>query len=204
MIVFSRQIVLILLGRKWLEAVPLLQIFFLNLPLRTTASLGDTLMRVHGLIKLNLIRKVQNSVIICVLIYIGYLADGLIGISWGIFASTFISYVMMIAIYKTRIFPDDWKALVFKPYYNGFILSICWVMPSYFLYVLLHMFIHDEIIAFCILSSVVGVIALLAFVKKPKLLGSDIVYIQKDFLHMFNKKRKKGQKEQLITVAGQE
>ena len=65
---------IILLGKKWLEAVLLLQIFFLNLPMRTAASLGDTLMRVHGLIRLNLIRKVQNSVIIVVLIYLGYIA----------------------------------------------------------------------------------------------------------------------------------
>ena len=138
LILFSKPIVLILLGKKWLDAVPLLQIFFLNLPLRTTASLGDTLMRVHGYIKLNLIRKIQNSVIIVVLIYIGYLAKDffvahstatgkdnipqLYGIAWGIFISTVISYLMMMAIIRKRIFPADWKKLVFKPYYNGAVI----------------------------------------------------------------------------------
>src|ERR1044072_6880227 len=109
LIIFSKQIVLILLGQRWLDAVPLLQVFFLNLPLRTTASLGDTLMRVHGLIRLNLIRKVQNSIIIIALVYFGFKVGGLTGISWGIFISTFISYLMMILIVRKRIFQEDWK-----------------------------------------------------------------------------------------------
>ncbi|MFT4153200.1 oligosaccharide flippase family protein [Parafilimonas sp.] len=190
LIVFSRQIVLVLLGKKWMDAVPLLQVFFLNLPLRTTASLGDTLMRVHGLIKLNLIRKVQNSIIICVFIYIGYLLAGLTGISWSIFVSTLISYIMMMAIVRTRIFQNDWRSLVYKPYYNGVMLSIYWVAPAYFLYRLLHLFIADEIIAFAVLCAITGGAATLAFIKKPKLLGSDIVYIQKDFMQMFAGKKR--------------
>lgn len=189
LIIFTKPIVLILLGKKWLDAVPLLQIFFLNLPLRTTSSLGDTLMRVHGLIKLNLIRKIQNSVIICVLIYAGFLVNGLTGISWAIFISTVISYLMMILIIRKRIFTEDWKSLVFKPYYNGVILSLCWVVPAYFLHLLIGTFIADEIIAFIVLCSIMGVAALLAFVKKPKLLGADVVYVQKDFLQMFQKKK---------------
>jgi O-antigen/teichoic acid export membrane protein len=190
LIIFSKQIVLILLGKKWMDAVPLLQVFFLNLPLRTTASLGDTLMRVHGLIKLNLIRKIQTSVIICVLIYAGFRFYGITGVSWSIFITTFISYLMMIDIVKKRIFPEDWKKLVFKPYVNGVILSVFWVVPCYFLYMLLHVFIRDEIVAFSVLCAITGIIAALAFVKKPGLLGNDIVYIQKDLLQMFKKKKK--------------
>ena len=188
LILFSKQIVLILLGQKWLDAVPLLQIFFLNLPLRTTASLGDTLMRVHGLIRLNLIRKIQNSVIICVLIYFGYLWNGLTGIGWSIFVSTVISYIMMISIIKNRIFPNDWKKLVFSPYYNGIIITIFWVMPSYLLYLVLHSFIANEIAAFTIVCCVFAATATLVFIKKPNLLGSDIHFIQEDLLQMFYKK----------------
>jgi O-antigen/teichoic acid export membrane protein len=190
LILFSKQIVLILLGKKWMDAVPLLQVFFLNIPLRTNASLGDTLMRVHGLIRLNLIRKIQISVIICALIYGGFKLSGLMGISWGIFVSTFISYIMMIDIIKKKIFPDDWKKLVFKPFLNGIILSIWWVTPCYVLYLLLHTFIHEEIIAFSIVCSITGAVATWAFVKKPRLLGSDVIYIQQDFLQMFKKKKK--------------
>jgi hypothetical protein len=156
--------------------------------MRTTASLGDTLMRVHGLIRLNLIRKIQNSVIICALIFIGYKWQGLPGIAWSIFASTIISYIMMIAIIRKRIFPGKWAQLVFRPYYNGFILTLCWVLPCYFIFMALHSFIENEIIAFTVLCGVVAATAILIFVKKPKLLGSDIEYIQEDFLQMFRKK----------------
>jgi O-antigen/teichoic acid export membrane protein len=191
LIIFSKPVVLVLLGKRWLDAVLMLQIFFLNLPMRTSASLGDTLMRVHGLIRLNLIRKVQNSVIICTLIYIGFKWNGIIGISWGIFISTFISYVMMMFIIKNRIFQDDWKKLVFRPYYNGLIVTICWVLPLYPLYLGINAFIKDEIISFIILCSITAVLVLLAFLKKPALLGSDVAYIQEDFIEMFKKKKKK-------------
>jgi len=97
----------------------------------------------------------------------------------------------MIAIIRKRIFPEDWKSLVFKPYYNGVILSLCWVVPAYFLHFLIGKFISDEIIAFTVLCSITGLAALIAFVKKPKLLGADVVYVQKDFLQMFQKKKKK-------------
>ncbi len=190
LIIFSKPVVLILLGKRWLDAVIMLQIFFLNLPIRTVASLGDTLMRVHGLIRLNLIRKAQNSVIICVLIYIGFKLDGVIGISWSIFASTFISYVMMMFIIKNRIFPKDWKKLIFRPYYNGIIITICWVLPLYPLSLAINAFIKNEIISFVILCGIAFLVALFAFVKKPALLGSDVAYIQKDFIQMFKKKTK--------------
>lgn len=189
LILFSKQLVLILLGKRWLDAVPLLQIFFLNLPMRTTASLGDTLLRVHGFIKLNLERKVQNSIIICVLIYIGYLINGVIGIAWSIFISTIISYILMMAIIRKRIFTADWKKLIFKPYYNGFLLSLVCVLPCLPVYYLIHLLIKNELIAFPVLCAIAAVIIIFLFIKKPSLLGSDITYIQPDLLQMFKKKK---------------
>jgi hypothetical protein len=152
-------------------------------------------MRVHGLIRLNLIRKVQNSVIIVVLIYFGYLWKGLNGISWSVFISTCISYGIMIAIVRKRIFQQDWKKLVFRPYYYGTIITICWVVPSYFLFLGLKAVIPNEITSFVILCCVVGIAAAFAFIKKPMLLGGDVAYVQSDFLQMFQKKNKKRKKQ---------
>jgi O-antigen/teichoic acid export membrane protein len=202
LILFSKPIVLVLLGKRWLDAVPLLQIFFLNLPLRTTASLGDSLLRVHGFIKLNLVRKVQNSMIICILIYIGYLVDGLTGIAWGIFISTIISYVMMMAIIKARIFTTKWKKLIFKPYYNGFLLALFGVLPCLPVYYALHYFIESELLAFAILCMIAGATVVYLFVKKPNLLGSDIVFIQPDLLQMF--KKQKGKREPAEAISSGE
>lgn len=198
LIIFSKEVVLILLGKRWLDAVLLLQIFFLNLPMRTAASIGDTLMRVHGLIRLNLIRKVQNSVIICVLIFVGFKLDGLIGISWGIFASTIISYVMMMLIIKNKIFTSGWKALIFPPYYNGFIITIFWVLPLYPLFLAINAFIKDDVYSFTILCCITAITALIAFVKKPTLLGADVAYIQKDFIKMFKRTNKNNLKAEPV------
>ncbi len=190
LIIFSKEVVLILLGKKWLDAIVLLQIFFLNLPMRTSASIGDTLMRVHGLIRLNLIRKVQNSIIICALIFIGFKVNGLIGISWSIFASTVISYFMMMLIIKNKIFTIGWKVLIFRPYYNGLVITIFWVLPLYPLFLAINVFIKDDVYSFAILCCIAGITALVTFIKKPKLLGPDIAYIQKDFIQMFERKNK--------------
>ncbi|MEP6466863.1 MAG: hypothetical protein ABJB05_11195, partial [Parafilimonas sp.] len=159
---------------------------------------------------LNLIRKIQNSVIIIVLIYLGYLARGffishstptgkdnipqLYGVAWAIFISTTISYLMMMAIVRKRIFPADWKKLVFKPYYSGAILSVCGVLPCFLAYYGFHYFIKDEIVAFISLCIVAASVALYLFIKKPELLGKDIAYIQGDFIDMFKKKQNKKKK----------
>ena len=97
------------------------------------------------------------------------------------------------AIVRKRIFPEDWKNLVFKPYYNGLILTLCGVLPCFLAYYGFHYLIKDEIIAFIALCCVATVIGLYLFIKKPKLLGSDIAYIQDDFLQMFKKKQKRKQ-----------
>lgn len=191
LIIFSRQVVLILLGKRWLEAVLLLQIFFLNLPMRTIASVGDTLIRVHGLIRLNLTRKIQNSIIICVLIYFGFEVDGIVGISWAIFISTVISYLIMMTIIKKRIFISQWRQLIFRPFYNGVMLSICWILPLYPLYLAIHSFIQTEIIAFAILCCVTGLLVLIVFIKRPRLLGSDVSFIQKDLIEMIQRRMSK-------------
>lgn len=191
LVIFSKPIILILLSEKYLDALLLMQILFLNLPMRTIASLGDSLMRVHGLIKLNLIRKVQNSVAILAFIFIGYKVAGLEGIGVGVLASTILSYVMMMAIIKKRIFPENWKELVFKPYKNGLMLCLIWVLPAGVLYWAMEQFIHDSIVSFCIVSGLLGLVAAAAFLKKPVLLGSDIASIQQDILSIFSKKNKK-------------
>ncbi len=176
-------------------------------------------MRVHGYIKLNLVRKVQSSVIICALIYIGYLTSGffiensapggkdnipqLYGMGWGIFISTFISYLMMMAIIRKRIFPEDWKKLVFKPYYNGAVLTVCGVLPCFAAYYGIHFFIKDEVIAFTVLCSIASLVGAYLFIKKPKLLGSDIAYIQGDLLQMFSKKKKKKGNKEARAIAEQ-
>ena len=211
LIIFCKPVVLILLGPKWLNGVLLMQICFLNLPMRMSASLGDTLMRVHGLIKINLYRKIINSIAVCTFIYVGYRVNGLTGIGWGVFASTVFSYIQMILVIRKRIYPGEWKSLLLKPYKNGVLLAIGWVLPLYLLNLLLGMLIKNdlilhhpfqavinhEVISFIIISMVATVLLAWTFIKKPLLLGGDIAYIQPDLLQMFIKKKSGKKKKQM-------
>jgi O-antigen/teichoic acid export membrane protein len=200
LVVFTRPVIEILLGPKWVddETVLLMQICFLNLPLRMTSSLGDTLMRVYNLINVNLVRKVINSIAILVFIFIGFQWNGLIGIGWALFASTILSYIQMLLVIKNRIYPDQWKELLWKPYINGFLLSLSWVLPATLLHGAISFIIEDVVLRFIVVVILVGMVAVVAFLKKPRLLGEDIAYIQPDLLGMFkkgkglNKKRKFG------------
>jgi hypothetical protein len=124
---------------------------------------------------------------------VGYLINGLTGIAWGIFISTIISYIMMMAIIRTKIFTSKWKNLILKPYYNGFLLALFGALPCLPVYYGLHFFIRNELIAFPILCTIAGTVGVYLFVRKPALLGSDIAYIQPDLLQMF--KRSKGKKQ---------
>ncbi len=195
LVLFSKPVVLILLGRDWMDAVILMQIFFLNLPFRMGSSLGDTLMRAHGLIRVNLYRKIVNSIAALLFIYLGYLYNGLVGIGWGVFATSLLSYVQMILVIRKRIFPEEWKELLFKPFYTGFKLAVLWVLPTYIFYLLAKYFVIDEVITFVIVASVLFVGVAVAFLKKPALIGKDLAYIQGDIMDMFSMKKGKGKRK---------
>jgi len=96
---------------------------------------------------------------------------------------------MMIAIIKNRIFPNDWKKLLFGPYYNGVVQTICWVTPAYLAFLALHSVITNELVVFVIVCCMLAAVATWVFLKKPWLLGSDIHDIQEDFLQTFQRKK---------------
>ncbi len=196
LIVFTKPIIIILLGPKWVDAntILLMQICFLSLPMRMSSSLGDTLMRVYNLIKINLIRKMINSIAILIFIYIGYIVNGLIGIGWAIFASTILSYIQMILVIRKRIYPNEWRGLIIKPFFNGFKITLFWIVPTAILGFLLNLVLQSDIITFGLVSSILGVVMAIAFLKKPALLTSDIEYIQDDLISMFKKGKKKNKK----------
>ncbi len=220
LIIFCKPVVLILLGPKWLNGVLLMQICFLSLPMRMSSSLGDTLMRVHGLIKINLYRKIINSIAVFVFIYVGFILGGLTGIGWAVFASTVFSYLQMILVIRKRIYPDQWKGLLLAPYKSGAAVAIGWVLPLYLLYFALgqiiktDLVIHQpleatinyEVLNFSIVTLVAAVAAAYAFIKKPKLLGADIAYIQPDLLNKGGKKKggKGGKKRKQLQEQGDE
>lgn len=191
-IAFAKPIIYILLGHRWAEAIVPMQILLLSLPFRISTKVADALMRVRNLIYKNANRKFQYLIALAIGIWIGHYW-GLNGISWGIVLASFQNYLSMILTIRNRVFKGEWQKLILNPLRNGLLLSLCIVPPSYLIYYLIMLFVHDEIIAFSILCILLGIFFGFAFFKKPKLLGKDFEPIREQLMKMM--KGKKGKKK---------
>ncbi len=191
--VFSKPLVLILLGPHWLDAVWPLHLMFLALPFQIAVRLCDGVMRVKGLLMNNLQRKIISVLLLCLLLYIGS-RWGITGISGGILVAAIINYYIML-IYKTQVFPTMWKQLIIKPFLNGTVFAIYLTIPCFALYESFTYLLHLKVVpAFLIMSSLVGLFLGYAFFKKPKLLGKDFAPVREVLMSM-RKGRKKSLKQ---------
>ena len=189
--VFSKPLVLILLGPRWLDAVVPLHFMFLALPFQIEARLADGVMRVKGFLVKNLKRKIIAMSVVFGGICIGsrYVAP-LQGIAVALLVAAIANYYIMIITLRQNIFPNDWKKLLLRPFFNGIPLSIYLVIPSLLIYLVCLYFAHDdEVISFLITASLVGGFLGFAFFKKPKLLGKDFAPIRSVLMEMMNKKK---------------
>jgi hypothetical protein len=64
----------------------------------------------------------------------------------------------------------------------------------------LSLIIKNEILAFTVLCTITAAAAIFIFIKKPKLLGGDIEYIQEDFLQMFHKKNRNNKAVSQVSI----
>ena len=195
--VFSKSLVLILLGPKWLEAVVPLHFMFLALPFQIEARLADGVMRVKGLLVNNLKRKILAMFIVFASIYVGAMYKApLQGIAMGLLLAAITNYYLMIVTLRNKVFPNDWKKLLLRPFFNGVPLTIYLVIPSFIIYTLCLYVTHDqEVFSFLITAGIVGGFLSYAFFKKPKLLGKDFGPIQIVMMELMNKKKNKRRKQ---------
>lgn len=123
LIFFSAEIVQILMGAKWSEAVIPLQIMLLILTFSNSGKMTDAVIRAQGLIYKNVIRKYIFTVIIIVLSgTLGYLY-GINGAAVGIVISHFINYLMMIVLVK-NVFKGSIREYFLKPFKEGLKLGL--------------------------------------------------------------------------------
>ena len=190
--VFSKSLVLILLGPRWLDAVVPLHFMFLALPFQIEARLADGVMRVKGLLVSNLKRKIVAMTIVFACIYTGsFYAAPLQGIAMGMLVAAITNYYIMIVTLRNSVFPNDWKKLLLRPFFNGVPLTIYLVIPSFLIYTVCVYLTHDaEVISFLITAGLVGSFLAYSFIKKPKLLGKDLAPIRMILMEMMNKKGK--------------
>lgn len=195
--IFSKSLVLILLGPKWLDAVVPLNFMFLALPFTIEARLADGVMRVKGLLVNNLKRKILGMFIMFGSIYAGsFYKAPLQGIAVGMLFAAIANYYMMIITLRKNVFPNDWKKLLLRPFFNGVPLTLYLVIPSLVLfYVSLFVTHDDNVLSFLITSSIVGSFLSYAFMKKPKMLGKDFAPIHAVLMEVANKKKNKKRKQ---------
>ena len=189
--VFSKPLVLILLGPRWLDAVVPLHFMFLALPFQIEARLADGVMRVKGFLIKNLKRKILSMCLVFAAIYGGsWYAAPLQGIAAGLLVAAIANYYIMILTLRNNIFPNDWKKLLLRPFFNGIPLSVYLVIPSFLIYLAcLYITNSNEVVSFLITCSLVAGFLGFSFFKKPSLLGKDFVPIRLVLLEIMNKKK---------------
>lgn len=186
LIVFSKEIVLILLGDQWLEAIIPLQIMFVVLPLSSSGRMADSVVRAKGLIYKNVYRKGLYTAVLITSVSLGALYYGLIGAAIGVTFSYFFNYAIMLILVKS-IFKKSIKEIFMKPVLAGFTLSLILVpliiissfATNYIVYnPVLYIFVNTLIIG--------GILSIIVWIK-PTILGE---YIQETIIRLFPKKKK--------------
>ncbi|WP_422080643.1 lipopolysaccharide biosynthesis protein [Ulvibacterium sp.] len=120
---FSPEIVQILMGTNWSEAVVPLQIMFLVLTFSNSGKMTDSVIRAKGLIYKNVTRKYIFTLIIIVLSGILGYFFGINGAAIGIVISHFINYLMMIVLVK-NVFKGSIREYFYEPFVAGLKLGL--------------------------------------------------------------------------------
>lgn len=95
-------IIWILLGDKWLEAIPVLQIMFLAIPFRVTIRLTDSLVRAKGLVYQSALRKLLFTIVLFSSIWVGS-SGGLVVIAYIILGTSIFQYFNMSGLVVRRL-----------------------------------------------------------------------------------------------------
>jgi PST family polysaccharide transporter len=123
LVFFSAEIVQILMGPNWPEAVLPLQIMFLILTFSNAGKTTDEVIKAKGLVYKNVTRKYIFTAIILVLSGILGYFYGIIGAAIGIVISHFINYVMMIVLVK-NVFKGSIGEYFYRPLAEGLKLGL--------------------------------------------------------------------------------
>lgn len=180
LIYFSKAIVLILLGKEWMDAVVPLQIMFTILPFSISSRMADSVIRAKGYIYKNVIRKyIYVVVLLTSTIILGYYF-GIVGAAIGVTGSYLFNYLLMIFLVK-NIFKKNIKEIFYNPLKEAFLLSLYLIVLLIFNYFIVKLFDESILMNFVISSmTLIGLIAFTLF-KRPTLYGDFICNVLKAY-----------------------
>jgi PST family polysaccharide transporter len=169
-IFFSKEIVLILLGKNWPEAVTPLQIMFVALPFIISLRMADSVIRAKGLIYKNARRRcLFVIVLLCSVSYGGY-NYGLIGAAVGVTISYLFNYFTMLLLVR-KVFEKNILEIFYAPIMPGLKLMLFLMLIVVSATTLFNQWGAVNISYFLIQTLFIGSLALIILWKKPSIFG---------------------------------
>lgn len=180
LIYFSKEVVLILLGDKWLDAVLPLQIMLLILPFSTSSRMADSVIRARGFIYKNVKRKTLFVAVLFTSVFTGGYFFGIVGAACGVTFSYFFNYYIMLLLVK-KMFNKKVAEIFFRPVISGIRLTVVVTLISAVCIAASSAWHDQPVLKFLAISfSVAAVMAITAY-KKPVVLG---VYLHELIIRM--------------------
>ncbi len=184
-IFFTKEIILILLGKDWLDAVFPLQIMFLILPFSSSVKMADSVIRAKGLIYKNVVRRSIHLFILIITATFGAQYYGVVGAAIAVTFSYLLNYCIMLFLVRT-IFNKSFIEIFFLPVTSGVKLSLLVLILLIIPTIILDNWNHDSIVKFFISTLFLSGLMFLIAMKKPELLG---VYLQETLVKIFPKRK---------------
>lgn len=186
-IIFAKEIVLILLGDQWLEAVIPLQIMFVVLPFTSSVRMADSVIRAKGLIYKNVYRRTVFMMVLLTTVSLGGYFYGIKGAATGVTFSYLFNYIYMLFLVKS-IFNKKVKEVFWEPVVIGIKLSIFVFLLALLFITLVDGWHHDSILKFLMIFLLMGISAVIIYIKNPDFFG---VYLNETIIRLFPKLKKK-------------
>lgn len=193
LIIFSQQVVDLVLGSKWGEAIIPLQILFVTLPFASSGRMADSVIRAKGLIYKNVYRKLISVTVLILSTAIGGYFYGLTGAAIGVTISYLFDYTIMLMLVK-NIFDKNISEIFLTPVISGFKLSLLFLILSFFSRFIFSSLADKTLLYFILNMIFIGTLSLLIFWKNRSLLGP---YIQETIDKLLTKKKNKKNKNQI-------
>lgn len=184
LIFFSKEIVDILLGSQWQDAVVPLQIMLIVLPFASSSRMADSVIRAKGLVYKNVRRKFLFVTVLMVSVFTGGYYYGIPGAAIGVTFSYLFNYCIMLFLVK-RIFEKSPGEIFIRPLIAGLKLSALVFALTIFITLIFNNWSNHSIIKFIITTILVALIIIIIALKKPSILG---IYCNEFIETIFKKK----------------
>jgi len=173
LVLYTKEIVLIILGPDWMEAVAPLQIMFIVLPFSISIRVLDVILRSTGNIYNNLRRKFVVVIFLLASISIGAIKYGLTGAAMAVTLSYVLNFILTLFLVK-RVFEVKLENLFFHPFKVGSILSIGVAILTIPFRYLIASFSLNPILSFVLFSIFILALVTIISLKMPAILGKYI------------------------------